>query len=129
MTMTDAKSFVRNIEDAPLTPVQMDGVKGASMAVMVGRESGAPHFALRQFKVEPGGHTPRHSHDYEHEVFIVSGTGHVLLEGEERAIRAGDVLYVRADSEHQFRATGNEPLRFLCMVPVERNCGGQTPGS
>lgn len=129
MTTANARSFVRNLEETPLQPVQMDGVSGASMAVMVGRESGAPHFALRQFRVEPGGHTPRHSHDYEHEVYIVSGTGHVLLEGEERAIRAGDVLYVRADSEHQFRATGSEALRFLCIVPVERNCGGPTPGS
>ena len=106
----------------------MDGCKDVTMAVMVGREDGAPHFALRSFRVAAGGHSPRHQHDYEHEVFIVDGGGEVLLDGSYRSIQKGDVVYVPADEEHQFRA-GSEGLRFLCLVPVERNCGGPTPGS
>ncbi|MEL6497575.1 MAG: cupin domain-containing protein [Planctomycetota bacterium] len=98
------------------------------MAIMVGREDGAPGFALRSFRVDAGGHTPRHSHDYEHEVFVVSGSGTVLLHGEERDIAPGDVIYVEADSEHQFQA-GDQGLRFLCVVPVNRNCGDPTPGA
>ncbi len=121
--------LIRNINDVPLAPVQMEGVNGADMAVMVGRNDGAPNFALRQFKVKPGGNTPRHSHDYEHEVFIVEGAGTVLLEGAERPIRAGDVIYVPADQEHQFKAHPVQGLRFLCLVPVTRNCGSDTPGS
>ncbi len=121
--------LIRNIGETPRQPVQMEGVEGASMAIMVGREDGAPNFALRSFAVEPGGHTPRHSHDYEHEVFVVAGSGTILLEGAERPIRQGDVIYVPADEEHQFKATGELPLQFLCIVPVERNCGGPTPGS
>lgn len=120
---------IRNIDEVERTPVSMDGVKDVTMAIMVGREHDAPHFAMRQFMVQPGGHTPRHQHDYEHEVFVVSGAGTVLLGGSERAIKGGDVIYVPADHEHQFKATGGAPLRFLCLVPVERNCGGTTPGS
>lgn len=119
---------IRNIDQIPMEPVQMSGADGAAMAVMVGREDGAPNFALRHIKVDSGGHTPRHSHDYEHEVFIVSGGGTVLLEGREQPIRAGDVVYVPAEEEHQFKASG-EGLRFLCLVPVTRNCGEDTPGS
>lgn len=125
---------IRNLTEVDPKPVDMAGVKGVRMAVMVGREHGAPHFSLRQFQVEPGGHSPRHSHDYEHEVFIVSGGGTVLLDGQERPIRAGDVVYVPADHEHQFRATAAGPagpggMTFLCLVPVSRNCGDPTPGS
>lgn len=120
---------IRNIDDADLKPVQMDGVQGASMAVMAGREHGAPNFSLRQFSVEAGGHTPRHAHDYEHEVYVISGAGEVLLDGEYRPIRGGDVILVPADHEHQFRVTGEQPLRFLCAVPVNRNCGDPVPGS
>jgi len=125
---------IRNIDDAPLQPVTIPGVSGARMAIMCGREHGAPTFALRQFKVEPGGWTPRHSHDYEHQVFVVSGGGTVLLEGSERQVRAGDVILVPANEEHQFKAAGATPvaeggLRFLCLVPVTRNCGDPTPGS
>lgn len=119
---------IRNIDEAPMAPIDMEGVRGASMAVMVGREDGAPNFALRQIRVEADGHTPRHAHDYEHEVFVVEGAGTVLLGGEERPIRGGDVVYVPADHEHQFKASA-EGLRFLCLVPMSRNCGTDTPGS
>lgn len=126
--------LIRNINDVPHAPVDMSGVKGVRMSVMVGRGDGAPNFALRHFLVEPGGHSPRHSHDYEHEVFIVSGGGTVLLEGKEHPIRAGDVVYVPANEEHQFKAAQaiiGEPggLEFLCLVPITRNCGEPTPGS
>jgi quercetin dioxygenase-like cupin family protein len=120
--------LIRNLADAQCRPVEMAGVQGIRMAVMCGREHGAPHFSLRQFVVDPQGHSPRHSHDYEHEVYVVKGGGTVLLGGQERPIRAGDVIYVPADHEHQFRA-GGEGMTFLCLVPVERNCGDPTPGS
>ncbi len=120
--------LIRNIHDTPTKPVDMPGVKDVTMAVMVGRGDGAPNFSLRSFLVSPQGHSPRHSHDYEHEVFIVDGDGTVLLEGAEHPIRSGDVVYVPADQEHQFKA-GVAGLRFLCLVPVSRNCGDPTPGS
>lgn len=120
--------LIRNIDTAEAKPVDMAGVQGVRMSVMVGRTDGAPNFALRHFRVEPGGHSPRHAHDYEHEVFIVEGGGEVLLEGQFRPIKSGDVIYVPADQEHQFRA-GSAGMRFLCLVPVSRNCGDPTPGS
>lgn len=124
-------ALIRNIHDTTMNPVNMEGVKGASMSVMVGRNDHAPHFALRSFSVEPGGHTPEHAHDYEHEVYVVSGDGTILLDGQRRPITAGDVIYVPANDLHQFRVDDHaaEPLRFLCIVPVEQNCGGPVPGS
>jgi len=123
--------LIRNIHDTEMSPVQMDGVQGASMSVMIGRDDHAPHFAMRSFAVEPGGHTPKHQHDYEHEVYVVSGTAQVLLEGELHELRAGDSVYVPANELHQFtvQSSASEPFRFLCMVPVEQNCGGAVPGS
>ncbi len=122
---------IRNINDTPMNPVRMEGVRGASMAVMIGRGDSAPHFAMRCFAVEPGGHTPKHRHDYEHEVFVVSGHGRVLLDGEQHDIASGDTIYVPANELHQFTVPdeAGEPFRFLCMVPVEQNCGGAVPGS
>lgn len=125
--------LIRNVNESDYKPVTMPGVEGATMSVMVGRSDKAPNFALRSFIVQPGGFTPRHSHDYEHEVYIVGGRGTVLLEGSERPIKGGDVIYIPADELHQFKAApaGNdsEPLRFLCIIPMSRNCGDPTPGS
>ena len=124
-------ALIRNIHKTQMNEVQMDGVSGASMAIMVGREDNAPNFALRSFEVVAGGHTPQHQHDYEHEVYVVSGNGQVLLEGERHPIKGGDVIYVPANEEHQFTVDADSPesLRFLCVVPVEQNCGGPVPGS
>ena len=99
------------------------------MRVMVGKEDGAPNFAMRHFKVDPGGHTPRHSHDYEHQVVILKGRGEAFDQGEHRPISEGDVLFVGADDEHQFLNTGEEPLEFLCLVPLHGACGTPVPGS
>ena len=72
---------------------------------------------MRQFEVAPGGHTPRHSHPYEHEVFVLEGDG-MVLEGEaEHPLTAGDVIFVQPNEVHQFCNTGSRPLKFLCMVP------------
>ena len=122
---------INNINTADMKPIELDGVKGASMAVMIGRHNNAPHFALRSIAVEPGGYTPLHQHDYEHEVFVVAGTGEVLLEGEKHPIKAGDTILVPANETHQFTVSDDatEPFRFLCLVPVEQNCGGEVPGS
>ncbi len=119
---------IRNIDRTPMHPVRMEGAHGTTMGMMVGREDGAPNFSLRHVRVEAEGHTPRHSHDYEHEVVVLEGRGTVLLEGKEHPIGPGDVFLVPPDEEHQFKAVG-EGLRFLCLVPVSRNCGAPTPGS
>ena len=133
-TIPNSKGLIRNLAQTETRPAETPGVKGVQMAVMLGREHGAPHFALRQFIVAPGGHSPRHSHDYEHEVYIVQGSGTVLLGGREHPIKAGDVVYVPADEEHQFKASESSRnpgpgMTFLCMVPVTRNCGDPTPGA
>jgi quercetin dioxygenase-like cupin family protein len=126
---TDQKVLIRNTDTTPCLPTDMPGAEKVSLSVMIGREQGAPNFAMRQVCVEPGGHSPRHQHDYEHEVYVIEGSGTLLLLGQEHPITQGDCLYVPADQEHQFTQTGDVPLRFLCFVPVSRNCGDPTPGS
>ena len=95
----------------------MDGAEGCQVRWLIGQDDGAPHFAMRQYEVASGGFTPRHQHPYEHEVFILEGQG-VLFEGDvEQPLRAGDVAFVAPDQLHQFRNTGETPLKFLCLIP------------
>ncbi len=121
--------LIRKTDPATTTPVEMDGVKDTSMQIMVGRADGAPNFAMRHFVVQPGGHTPHHQHDYEHEVYIVEGTAEAECDGETANVSAGDVLYVPANAVHQFRNTSDAPMRFLCLVPVTFDCDKPVPGS
>ena len=68
---------VENYESVPQQPVDMEGSSGCQVRMLISEAGGAPNFAMRQFEVAPGGHTPRHSHPYEHEVFVLEGSGEV----------------------------------------------------
>ena len=80
---------------------------------------GAPVYDMRMIEIEPHGHTPHHSHPYEHENFIVDGRGEVFFEGEWRELGPGDVVFVPPGVQHQYRNTGDSIFRFLCSVPAE----------
>ncbi len=97
--------------------VDMPGASGCSVRWLVGEKDGAPNFAMRQFEVAPGGHTPRHQHSYEHEVYVLEGAGEVYEGDQAHALRAGDVIFVKPDEVHQFRNTGDSPMKFLCLIP------------
>lgn len=108
---------VNSYQQVEQQPVEMEGSQGCQVRWLLGERDGTPNFAMRQFEVAPGGHTPRHSHPYEHEVFVLEGEG-VVLEGDSpHPLRAGDVVFVKPDEVHQFRNTGANPLKFLCLVP------------
>jgi quercetin dioxygenase-like cupin family protein len=108
---------VAPFEEVAEQPVDMPGASGCTVRWLIGAPEGAPNFAMRRFEVEPGGYTPRHSHDYEHEVYVLSGQG-VVFEGDtEHPISGGSTVYVHPNEVHQFRNTGPEKLVFLCLIP------------
>jgi quercetin dioxygenase-like cupin family protein len=125
----NTRMLIRRADTIPGQPMEMDGVKGVTMRLLVGRADGAPNFAMRHFTVEPGGHTPRHSHNYEHEVIVLAGRAKVEENGEFHEIAPGDVLYVAPNVTHQFTNTSEAPFQFICLVPTTFDCGKATPGS
>ena len=98
-------------------PVEMDGASGCTVRWLVSESDGAPNFAMRRFEVAPGGYTPRHSHPYEHEVYVLEGEGVVYENDRPHPLRPGAVVLVKPDEVHQFRNTGATPLKFLCLIP------------
>jgi quercetin dioxygenase-like cupin family protein len=108
---------VSHYQEVASAPVTMPGSSGCQVRWLVDEEQGAPNFAMRQFEVAPGGFTPKHSHPYEHEVFVLEGRGVVLEGDKEHPLTAGDVVLVVPNEVHQFRNTGAAPLKFLCLVP------------
>lgn len=108
---------VVHYEQMEAKPVEMEGAVGCRIRCLIGQEDGAPSFSMRQFEVAPGGHTPKHTHGYEHEVFVLEGTGQVLLGEQEYELRPGMVVLVPPGRLHQFRNTGSVPLAFLCLIP------------
>lgn len=109
---------VKPILEHEQKPVTTEGAVGAKMRMLIGPDDGATVFYMRQFEIAPGGSTPHHTHDYEHEVLILSGEAVVKSEQGDRPCRTGDVVWVPPNEKHQFRNTGPDPLQFICLIPA-----------
>jgi len=107
------KVNVSGVEDSPVTE---EGSKGTRIKWVINEKDGAPTFLMRQFTLEPGGFTPYHKHDWEHEVYILEGQGKVRYENREESIQPGDAILIPPNKTHQFQA-GPPGLKFLCMIP------------
>jgi len=79
------------------------------------------HGEMRYFEVAPGGFSTLERHEHMHAVLILRGSGHCLVGREVRQLNTNDLVTVPALTWHQFRATGREPLGFLCMVNATRD--------
>jgi len=99
------------------------GAKKVKKQVLIGEEESAPNFIMRIFEIEPGGATPRHSHSWEHEVYVLSGKGKVYAQGNEIEIAPGDALLIEPNEEHQFTNPYSQPLCFLCLIPRQFESG------
>jgi len=94
-----------------------EGASELKVRWLITKEMGAPNFAMRLFEMEPKGHSPFHSHPWEHEVFILEGEGLVVSEEGERKISAGNVIFIFPNEKHQLKNNGKTTLKFLCLVP------------
>ena len=76
---------------------------------------------LRYFEIAAGGFSSLERHVHTHNVLILRGRGHCLVGYDIQPIATHDLVAVPAMTWHQFRATGGEPLGFLCLVNATRD--------
>jgi quercetin dioxygenase-like cupin family protein len=107
------------IQYISVTPTHFDNnqAKGVAGRVVVGKADGANNFCMRIFEITPAGFTPKHTHLWEHEMFIHAGTGEIYSNGKWNPVRPGNVVFVPSGEEHQIRNTGKELLVLACLVP------------
>ena len=106
---------VRDYHDVEAQTIE--GLEGVTVRWVVSEADGAPHFAMRVFEVQPGCASPHHTHWWEHEVFVLAGEGVVKTPEGDRPIKAGTVIFIPGNEEHQIVNTGQEVLRFICLIP------------
>lgn len=106
--------------DVKAEAVDMEGAQGVRIRWLINEQRGARNFAMRVFELAPKGHTPFHRHDYEHEVLVLEGKGALKLEGDERPLEPGDIVWMPPNEMHQFRNAGDVPFFFMCLVPITK---------
>ncbi len=117
---------IARIDEVPVQDVTHEPVKDCKIQWLISPDDGAPTFSMRRFILGPGGHTPHHSHEWEHVVYVLAGRGKVWVEGNEYDLTAGTALLIAPNEEHHFSAAEDEQLQFLCLVPnwsVQRGAG------
>jgi quercetin dioxygenase-like cupin family protein len=91
--------------------------QGVAGRVVIGKNDGADNFCMRVFEIASGGNTPKHAHDWEHEMFIHSGEGEIFGNGRWNKVKKGDVVFIPDNEEHQIKNSGKELLTVVCLVP------------
>ena len=99
-----------------------DGVGTVIKHDLIARQVSPPNFAMRLFDVAPGATTPYHQHPWEHEVFIVEGSGELRTADNRQSFEAGQAVYVPPNDLHQFENTGSGRLKFICVIPNSGDC-------
>ena len=97
--------------------VEMDGVVGVTKKIPVGIKQGWEGYAMRVFRIAPGGHAPKHQHDWEHVNHIVSGKGILMIDGVEHEVNEKDYAFVPPNTDHQFSNPFDRDFEFICIVP------------
>ena len=112
--------IIKKIDGVPMQDVYLEGAKDVKVRVLFGPADEAPTFSMRVFELAPGGHTPFHTHPFEHEAVILDGDIAAVTEQGEKPLEKGDVLLIMPGDKHQFKNLSNtQGARFMCLVPIE----------
>jgi quercetin dioxygenase-like cupin family protein len=109
-----ATASVRSAGDIPVEPVTAG--TGTARQVLIGPDEG-PSFHMRRFIMEPGGGMPTHRNAVEHEQYVLRGRATIGIGDQVRSVSRDDVVFIPAGVPHWYRAEGDEPFEFLCVVP------------
>lgn len=96
------------------------GAPGVNIRWLIKKEDGATNFAMRYFELESKAKSPHHSHDWEHEVFILDGECSVFCDDLEKRVSGGYAVFIPPNAVHHFENIGESTLRFLCLVPHKK---------
>ena len=104
-------------KDVPPTLFNNDMARNVAGRVMIGKDDGEPNFCMRVFELGENGHTPMHTHDWEHEIFVHAGEGAVFDDGTWKDVVPGMAVFIPGNVVHQIKNTGASPLVVVCLLP------------
>ena len=107
----------------PLAPVvDWEIFSGEVRCAEVVDGSEASELRIYDVTFRPGARTTMHSHTVDQVLYIVSGHGFVQTEGgDERPVRAGDLVIVPAGERHVHGATDTTEMCHLAVMTEGRD--------
>ncbi len=111
--------MIRNISSfgTPLT----------SSARLVWLDDNPPTCTMTYSEIKPGKTSIHHIHPWEHEVYIISGSGTLVCDGKEYPVRDGDALYIPPNVDHY--TLNNEGREDIHRIEVNHLIAAQSGGA
>ena len=85
----------------------------------------APGMSLGVYKLAAGSIDPQQPHGEDEVYYVVAGHGQIRVDGEDRALRPGSIVFVGAEVEHRFHSI-TENLTLLVVFAPARGTGRRT---
>ncbi|MBU1143348.1 MAG: cupin domain-containing protein [Firmicutes bacterium] len=111
--------MIGNVKD--LKNIDFTGplVNEASMKVLVAENEGWDSHVMRVVELKKSGYSPKHQHPWPHINYFLEGQGELEIDGVVQAVTVGNYAFVPGNTLHQFRNTGDQTFKFICIVPKE----------
>ncbi|HUO47749.1 MAG TPA: cupin domain-containing protein [Acidimicrobiales bacterium] len=79
---------------------------------------------VNEFEVAGGGFVDPHSHPTHEFYYVTSGRGIMTIDGEDRAIAQGDLVYIPPDKVHSLRPVSDSaPIHCFCFAVGVKGSG------
>lgn len=113
---------IRHTDDVTPVIVREPGAKNVTLRRLIDTPDGPDRFVMSMFEMEPNGATPPHYHEWEHELYVLSGSLRITqpVEGHEHPLRQGDVAFIPRGEPHGLVTGPDERCRLLLVAPAER---------
>ena len=116
--MAEVKKGISHMKIKKYSEVKpIEELPGVLKREVVNADDGAPNFCMRVFELQPGSSTPHHSHDWEHEVYVLDGEGVAVSSEGENPISRDSVVYITPKEHHCLINRGQSVMRFICVIP------------
>lgn len=85
----------------------------------------ANRLSVGLYVLEAGAPDPQSPHTEDEIYYIVSGSATVQVDGEDRLVSAGSVIYVDAHIDHRFHSVTEELKVIVVFAPPRRSLANQ----
>lgn len=75
-------------------------------------------YVMRHFILPPHKVIPKHAHEWEHFMYVLSGDGYMDVNGEHFIMKTGNWVHMPGNAPHECHNVSDEPLEFFCIVPT-----------
>jgi len=105
-------------------------------ARLVNLDDNPPTCTMTYSEIQPGGTSSHHIHEWEHEVYIIQGSGTLICDGKEYPVKEGDAMFIPPNVDHYTLNNGGDGnIRRIEINPLiaaqsggAQNDGGQGTG-